>query len=92
MDDDGELILDETFYSFRLTVGEKTIFEEELAAEDGRVWPDEDLDGPEYAADRALAEFGIQLHNDDDNACGDDGQGTWSFIYNVVRADASATA
>lgn len=89
-DDDGELILDEAFYSVRLTVGDKTIFEEELDAGDGRVWPDEDLDGPQYAANDALAKLGVELHNDQDNDLGDDGQGTQSFIYNVHRTEVPA--
>ncbi|MHC5796145.1 hypothetical protein ACVXZ4_08310 [Lacisediminihabitans sp. FW035] len=90
VDDDGELILDEAFYSARLTVGEKSIFEGELATDDGRAWPDEDLEGPEKASNRALAEFGIQLHTDGDNFCGDDGQGTFAFVYNVRRTEAPA--
>ena len=87
VDDEGELILDETFYSVRLAFGDKSIFEEELAVGEGRAWPDEDLDRPEYAAELAISEFGIRLHNDGDNACGSDDRGTWSFIYNVVRAE-----
>ena len=90
VDDDGELILDETFYSVILSVGEKTIFEEELPAGEGQVWPDEDLDGPQYAANDALAKLGIELHNDQDNDMGDDGQGTFTFVYNVHRTEVPA--
>ena len=90
VDDDGELILDETFYSVRLELGDKTIFEEELPAGEGQVWPDEDLDGPQYAANDALVEFGIELHNDQDNEMGDDGQGTFAFVYDVHRAEVPA--
>ena len=91
VDDDGELILDETFYSVRLELGDKTIFEEELPAGDGQVWPDEDLDGPQYAANDALVKFGIQLHNDQDNDMGGDCQGTSAFVYDVHRTEVPAT-
>jgi hypothetical protein len=89
-DEYGDVLPNQANYSVRLAVGETTIFEKGLIAEGCRGWPDEDLDGPQAAADAVLAQFGVQLQEDDSGIS--DGYGEWFVSYNVARADVPAGA
>ena len=84
-DEYGDVLPNQANYSVRLVIGETTLFEAGLVAEGGRYWPDEDLSGPESAADAVLAQFGVELQDDDSGIS--DGYGEWSVSYNVARAD-----